>query len=473
MFVSVCSSLTISCISCFFLEQLLLFHSRFFFDTLTFFFLVHSFIIHILHLSKITMVDCALTPWSITCILLAVVNYPYWSLVATDGPNTITITHQDTCGEGNTCIVSYSSSPLHSSSSSLSLSSSYSSHSSSSSSFLADSGTQIFMSAAISSPDQTYVDSCGLSWRQDLNYSTENLHSYSIDRSSLFKETQDSILYTVERFWEGDGEIYLCPNRTTDNLIVGLILTEVYWSTFNSRVFDLTLNGQEWASNVDILALSDGMPKTAITIFYPGPVRGDSCVTIGFHQISGKDNPKYNGFFAFSYPSDTIDYSQINNRSTLIRMTSSLSNMNQYNDVYNNIWSTDSVFSNMYSLSPVSSSMILNTYDPSLYNLNIRCSPVNGELILNIPITSGYSYVLTYGVIANNANTIGQTVYNVSINNNVWLSHLDVYRETGGQYIAYNKSIVLPFVNYSELTFTLSPTTGAACISLFSLVSSS
>ncbi|OUL34331.1 malectin domain-containing carbohydrate-binding protein [Nostoc sp. 106C] len=97
---------------------------------------------------------------------------------------------------------------------------------------------------------KTYTDTKGQVWQAD---------NYFVGTSSVYNttapigKTEDDVIYQSDRF--AKNLAYQIP-VANGNYTVNLHFSENYWTDFNKRVFDVSLEGEKAFSNVDIFELS-------------------------------------------------------------------------------------------------------------------------------------------------------------------------------------------------------------------------
>jgi len=303
-----------------------------------------------------------------------------------------------------------------------------------------------------------------------VNLTSSNLVCDRACVGNMVSRTNSPLLYTSECIGAGASmTLVIYPPNPNENLTLTYYGAEMFATSIGERTFSLTLNGQTWISSVDLLALGDGMPLTAINLVYPANISGTT-ISLVFGVLN--NNPKIGAFSLVSATSAT-NYATINHRSTLVRMSSSLNTFLNlpYCDVHNILWFTDTTWSSTYALTTVPSGQTIhNTLDPTLFSSDIRCGGTTGTLSIIFPVKGPYTYNVSWSMMEITATGTNQHVVSGYINGVLIFANLDVYAQTGAQYTVYTNSTLVSIASDSTFTFSIVASSGNPCYSLFSLV---
>lgn len=143
--------------------------------------------------------------------------------------------------------------------------------------------TPAFMPIRVHAGGGPYTDSQGQTWAADYGYNGG--FTYSVPNS--ISNTPDSALYQTERYNAGATLEYQfsAPNG---NYSVTLKFSENYFLSAGERVFNIVLNGQQVATNFDIVQAAGG-PFTAIDLTFAAAVTNGQLVV---QLVPVVQNPK-------------------------------------------------------------------------------------------------------------------------------------------------------------------------------------
>jgi len=265
-----------------------------------------------------------------------------------------------------------------------------------------------------------YTDSQGHVWSTDYGYSGGNAYS----TSSWISRTADSTLYQTERYANGSLNYQFgVPNGT---YTVNLKFAEIYFTSPGQRIFNVVLNGSTVLSNFDIVAQAGG-GKTAIDRQFVTNVTNGQ-ISLQFNGIL--QNPKINAI-------EIVPGQQQQSSSSAIRVHAG---GGAYTDPSNQVWSADYGYNSGSAWS--TSHGISSTNTPALYQAE-RWSP---SLQYQFPVSNGtHTVTLKFAEIFFTSRN--QRVFNVYINGQPMLSNLDIIAQTGGPFIALDKSFTVNVTN--------------------------
>ncbi|MBW4562405.1 MAG: PQQ-dependent sugar dehydrogenase [Mojavia pulchra JT2-VF2] len=127
---------------------------------------------------------------------------------------------------------------------------------------------------------KSYTDTKGLVWEAD-KYFVGTSTTYST--TAPIGKTEDDALYQTERY--GKNLAYQIP-VTNGNYSVKLHFAENYWTDFNKRIFDVSLEGQKVFDDVDIFAKSKNAfftgNNSALVLSAPTQTVTDGILNIDF-----------------------------------------------------------------------------------------------------------------------------------------------------------------------------------------------
>jgi hypothetical protein len=240
----------------------------------------------------------------------------------------------------------------------------------------------------------------------------------SASTTHAIANTADPTLYQTERYGNSTYQFNVPPGNYT----VILKFAEIYWTTAGKRIFNASINGTQVLSNFDIVAAA-GAAFTAIDKSFPVTVTANS-ISIQFTTGSA-DVPK-------------ISAIEITNASAFSPIFVH-SGGGAYTDTQGNHWSADMDFAGGNSAS--TSSNILNTTDPKLYQTERF-----GNFTYQFAVPNGsYSVVLKFAEIY--WTSVGQRIFNVSINGSPVLSNFDIIAAAGAPLTAIDKTFPVTVTN--------------------------
>src|SRR5208283_2457691 len=101
-------------------------------------------------------------------------------------------------------------------------------------------------SFAVNAGGGQYSDQTGVGYQADTNYSGGSMAS----TTAAITGTQDDVLYQTERFGNFSYNIPVANGNYT----VTLKVAEIYWNAAGKRIFNVSMQGQQVISNLDIFA---------------------------------------------------------------------------------------------------------------------------------------------------------------------------------------------------------------------------
>jgi len=272
-----------------------------------------------------------------------------------------------------------------------------------------------------------YTDSLGRTWSADTGFSAGSVAS----TTSPINNTPDPALYQTERYSVFSYQ-FAVPNGSYN---VVLKFAEIYWTTVGQRIFDVAINGTQVLTNFDIVAAA-GAPLTAIDKTFPVTVT-NGMVTIQF--IPGStDWPKVSAI-EITQGSGTAPTSGAPSLVSPSAATRVHAGGGNYTDSLGQAWSADMDFSggDVYRInSPIS-----NTPDPGLYQTERF-----GVFSYQFAVPNGsYNVVLKFAELY--WNSVGQRIFNVSINGAQVLTNFDIVAAAGGPLTAIDKTFAVTVTN--------------------------
>jgi N-acetylneuraminic acid mutarotase len=140
-----------------------------------------------------------------------------------------------------------------------------------------------FTTVFIHAGGNAYTDTLGNVWSADTNF----VGGGTFTTTTAIAGTLDPVLYQSERTGQaGSGFAYSIP-APDGTYTITLKFAELYWTAPGSRVFNVTMNGQAFLTNFDIL--SETAPNTALDKTFVVSVTGGA-INLAFAAV--KDNPK-------------------------------------------------------------------------------------------------------------------------------------------------------------------------------------
>ncbi len=273
----------------------------------------------------------------------------------------------------------------------------------------------------------SYTDSSGRVWSADAGYSggTSYSTSYAIANTSV------PALYQTCRYGNFTYSFQV-PNGSYN---VTLKFAELSLFGAGQRVFNVAINGAAVLTNFDIYAQAGGA-LIALDRSFPVIVTGG---TLSIQFSSGPANlPLVN----------SIDIEQ-----SVAATASGVVRVNAGGGAYSisgQSWAADTGYSggSVYS----TSANVANTPTPALYQ---TCRYGNFSYNLSVP-NGSYTVTLKFAEVARTGP--GQRVFNVAINGSQVLTNFDVFAQSGGAFIALDKTFPVTVSNGQvTLQFTNGP----------------
>jgi hypothetical protein len=276
--------------------------------------------------------------------------------------------------------------------------------------------------AAINAGGGQYMDSSGNVFQSDTDYSG----GYTYSTSSPISGTSDPTLYQSLRYGNFSYNIPL----SNGNYSVTLKFVEPYWNSAGRRVFNVSMQGQQVITNLDVFGQAGGQ-----NIAYDAPAVpvsvSNGVLNIVFTSLS--DNAVVSAIEITPYSGIMP---QPGNTSFFVNAGGG-----QYTDTAGNIYKADTGYSGGLTYSVSASTSISGTTDPALYQ-SLRY----GDFSYNIPIANGnYKVTLKFAEIYWNSS--GKRLFNVSMQGSQVISNLDVYAKAGGQNTTYDITIPVSVTN--------------------------
>jgi hypothetical protein len=270
--------------------------------------------------------------------------------------------------------------------------------------------------------------------------------SYSSTNASI-GNTSDATLYETCR-WGGFSYLSAVPNGS---YTVTLKFAEINFASAGNRIFNVGINGTPVLTNFDIIVQAGG-PLKAIDKSFPVTVSNGQ---IDIQFTAGPANQPL--VSAVQIVAGTSTSTSTNPTGTAAFRVNA--GGGSYTDSSGNLWSADSNFSG--GIISTTNANIANTSDPSLYQ---SCRWGNFTYQFTVP-NGSYTVMLKFAEI--DFASVGDRMFNVSINGSPVLTNFDIVAQAGGPLSAVDKSFPVTVTNGQ---ITVQFTTGAANQPLVSAV---
>jgi protocatechuate 3,4-dioxygenase beta subunit len=261
--------------------------------------------------------------------------------------------------------------------------------------------------------------------------------STAVDTSNVANPAPQSVYQTVRY----GNFSYTIPNLTPNaDYTVKLHFNELYWNSAESRVFNVSINGQQALTNFDIYQAAGGTNK-AIVEQFPTTADTNGNVTIQFTTVT--DNAMVNGIEVYSgtLPSPTPTPTPVPVSSIAVNAGGNSSSSFLSDQDFNG--------GQTYTSSdPVDTSGVLNPAPQSVYQ-SVRFGNFS-YTIPNLFPNTNYLVKLDFNELYQNS--VGSRVFNVLINGQQVLTNFDIYKSAGGK----NKAIARQFLATSDATGKIS-----------------
>jgi hypothetical protein len=238
----------------------------------------------------------------------------------------------------------------------------------------------------------------------------------AINTSKVTNPAPQSV-YQSERY---GNFTYTIPNLTAGaSYTVKLDFAELYWSSSNSRLFNVSINGQQVLTNFDIYATAGGK-NIAIAQSFTATANSSGQIVIQFTSV--KDNAKVSGV-------------EITPSQTTTKQSVSINAGGSAAGVFlaDGSFSGGSTYSNS---DAINTSKVSNAAPQSVYD-----SERYGNFTYTIGnLTPGASYTVKLDFAEIWFNSAGSRQFNVSINGSQVLTNFDIYAAAGGKDIAVAQS---------------------------------
>nr|MDA8155442.1 malectin [Actinomycetota bacterium] len=252
--------------------------------------------------------------------------------------------------------------------------------------------------AGINSGGGQYTSQSGVVYQADTGYSGGAPASTTANITG----TNDPALYQTERY--GKTFSYNIP-LANGNYSVTLKFAEIYWNSSGQRVFNVSIQGTQVITNLDIYALAG--KNAAYDVTFPASVT-NGVLNIGFTTVV--DNAKISAIEIT--PAASVSSFAAN------------SGGGQYTSQSGVVYQADTGYSGGTPASTTAN--ITGTNDPTLY----QTERYGKNFSYNIPLANGnYSVTLKFAEIYWNSS--GQRVFNVSIQGIRVINNLDIYALVG------------------------------------------
>ena len=284
------------------------------------------------------------------------------------------------------------------------------------------SGSSGFSTIRVHAGGGPLVDASGNAWSADYGF----LGGFTYSDSAPVANTATPALYQTQRYNTGALQYqFPAPNGA---YAVILKFAETFFSSPGERVFNIVLNGQQVATNFDIVAAAGG-PNTAIDESFAVNVTNGQ-ITIQLTPVV--QNPQINAIEIDAGTGTTSGF-------TPIRVHAG---GEQYTDSQGQVWGADSGYSggSIYSVL----NAIANTGDQALYQTeryNVA-APVQYQF----PAPNG-AYSVTLKFSENFFFSAGQRVFNILINGQQVATNFDIVQAAGGPFTAVDQTFVTSVTN--------------------------
>ena len=259
-----------------------------------------------------------------------------------------------------------------------------------------------------------HTSQAGVVYKADTDYSGGT----SASTSSAITGTSDSTLYQTERYGNFSYNIPLANG----NYNVTLKFAEIYWNAAGQRIFNVSMQGTQVISNLDIYATVGKDAAYDVTI--PVSVTNGT-LNIKFTTIV--DNAKVSAIVVTGSQSSTSTSFATNGGGG--QYTSASSGI---------VYQADADF--LGGTKASTTAAVTGTSDPTLYQTERY-----GNFSYNIPLANGnYNVTLKFAEIYWNG--AGQRIFNVSTQGTQVISNLDIYSKVGKN-SAYDVTIPVSVTN--------------------------
>jgi hypothetical protein len=236
-------------------------------------------------------------------------------------------------------------------------------------------------------------------------------------------------MYQSQRFGNFSYNIPLANGNYT----VTLKFAELYYNASGQRVFNVSMQGAQVITNLDVYSKAGANAVYDVTI--PVSVTNGT-LNIGFTSVV--NNAIVNAIFVTPAP-----------------VFAANAGGGQYTNQNGVVYQADTDYSGGATYSTTAA--ITGTNDPALYQ-----SERYGNFSYNIPLANG-NYTVTLKFAELYFNATGQRVFNVSAQGTQVISNLDIYAQVG-QYTAYDVTIPVSVSN-GMLNINFSPVVNNAIVS--------
>jgi hypothetical protein len=275
------------------------------------------------------------------------------------------------------------------------------------------------------------VDASGNAWSADYGF----LGGFTYADSEPVSNTATPALYQTQRYNTGTVQYqFAAPNGS---YTVILKFAETYFTSAGARVFNIVLNGQQVATNFDIVAAAGG-PNIAIDKSFPVNVTNGQ-ILIQLTPVV--ENPEINAIEIDAGASTTPGF-------TSIRVHAG---GGQYTDSQGQLWAADNGFNGGFTYgvpTPIANTADQALYQTERYNVNApvqyQFAAPNGAYSVTLKFSENYFF------------SLGQRVFNIAINGQQVATNFDILRAAGGPFTAIDQTFVTAVTN-GQLLVQLTP----------------
>jgi hypothetical protein len=275
------------------------------------------------------------------------------------------------------------------------------------------------------------VDASGNAWSADYGF----LGGFTYSDSEPVSDTATPALYQTQRYNTGVLQYqFAAPNGS---YTVILKFAETWFTSAGQRVFNIALNGQQVATNFDIVAAAGGS-NIAIDEAFPVNVTNGQIV---IQLTAVVQNPEINA----------IEIDAGTNTPTSFTPIRVHGGGGQYTDSQGQVWAADNGYTGgtTYSVpNPIANTADQALYQTERYNVN---APVQYQFA-----APNGSYSVTLKFSENFFSSAGERVFNIVINGQQVATNFDIVAAAGGPFTAVDQTFVTTVTN-GQVVIQLTP----------------
>ena len=280
------------------------------------------------------------------------------------------------------------------------------------------------------------VDSAGRNWQADTAFFSGDTDTYTTatGENTVISGVNDPLLYPVwntERYDNKAAPVmgYAVP-AAPGTYTVSLLFSENFYTSSNERIFDVLVQGQLVAFNLDIFAQAQAS-RTAYVLTHTVTTNGEP-IAISF--VREKRPPKINGIMVVEFQPTTTTTTTTTIGSNTVTRVSAGANAG-FTDGSGNPWASDAAFVSgafsSYTISSPADAAVAGA-DQAIWPLYNTGRRDEGSLSISIPLNEGLYIAKLYFIEPEASASVGDRVFDVALQDQFVLLDFDIVEAAGG-----------------------------------------